>query len=79
MAGRTRALEGEPLSSFWQDRAVFVTGGTGFLGGSIVRQLLRQGAQVACLIRDWTPESELIGSDLLQQVTTIRGSFMILG
>lgn len=61
------------MSSFWQDRAVFVTGGTGFLGGSIVRQLLRQGAQVACLIRDWTPESELIGSDLLQQVTTIRG------
>ena len=50
---------------------VFVTGGTGFIGGEVVRQLRARGDDVACLVR--TPEKaakltelgcELIGGDL---------------
>ncbi len=50
---------------------VFVTGGTGFIGGEVVRQLRARGAEVACLLR--TPEKgqkvadlgcELVAGDL---------------
>lgn len=50
---------------------VFVTGGTGFIGGEVVRQLRARGAEVACLVR--TPEKgkavaelgcELVSGDL---------------
>jgi len=50
---------------------VFVTGGTGFIGGEVVRQLRARGDEVACLVR--TPEKatklkdlgcELVGGDL---------------
>ncbi|HEX7058981.1 MAG TPA: NAD-dependent epimerase/dehydratase family protein [Solirubrobacterales bacterium] len=50
---------------------VFVTGGTGFIGGEVARQLRARGDQVACLVR--TPEKgkkvaelgcELVSGDL---------------
>jgi nucleoside-diphosphate-sugar epimerase len=50
---------------------VFVTGGTGFIGGEVVRQLRARGDEVACLVR--TPEKaakltelgcELVSGDL---------------
>jgi nucleoside-diphosphate-sugar epimerase len=50
---------------------VFLTGGTGFIGGEVARQLRARGDQVACLVR--TPEKatkltelgcELVGGDL---------------
>ena len=60
-------------SNFWQDRRTFVTGGTGLLGGWLVRRLLEARADVVCLIRDWVPESELVRSRLLDRVTVVRG------
>ena len=59
--------------SFWQDRPTFVTGGTGLLGGWLVRRLLNLGAEVVCLVRDWVPQSELVHTQLVEQVKVIRG------
>jgi CDP-glucose 4,6-dehydratase len=60
-------------SSFWRDRPVFVTGGTGLVGGWLVRRLLDAGADVVCLMRDWVPQSELVTSRLIEKVTVVRG------
>jgi CDP-glucose 4,6-dehydratase len=61
------------MSGFWRDRPTLVTGGTGLVGGWVVRRLLREGADVVCLVRDWVPESEFVRTGLLQQVKTVRG------
>ncbi|AMV24299.1 CDP-glucose 4,6-dehydratase [Gemmata sp. SH-PL17] len=61
------------MSGFWQDRPTLVTGGTGLVGGWVVRRLLRAQADVVCLVRDWVPESELVRGGLLPQVKTVRG------
>ena len=60
-------------SPFWRDRAVFVTGATGLVGGWTVRQLLAKGADVVVLLRDWVPRSVLISSGLLDQIRVVRG------
>jgi CDP-glucose 4,6-dehydratase len=60
-------------SSFWQDRPVLVTGGTGLLGGWLVRRLLEHGADIVCLVRDWVPQSEIIHAQLIDRVRVVRG------
>jgi CDP-glucose 4,6-dehydratase len=61
------------MNSFWKDRSVFVTGGTGLLGSWLVAQLMDHGANVVCLVRDWVPQSELVRSRRIEQVKTVRG------
>jgi CDP-glucose 4,6-dehydratase len=58
---------------FWQDRPVFVTGASGLLGSWLVRRLLKAGADVVCLVRDWVPQSELVRGALLDRVKVVRG------
>lgn len=58
---------------FWRDRRVFVTGATGLVGSWLVRRLLEAEADVVCLVRDWTPQAELIRSGMIDQVTIVRG------
>jgi CDP-glucose 4,6-dehydratase len=60
-------------SSFWQDRPTLVTGATGLVGGWGVRRLVEEGAQVACLVRDWLPRCELVRAHLIEQVAVVRG------
>lgn len=62
--------------SFWRDRSVFVTGATGIQGSWLTRALVRAGAEVVTLIRDWVPQSELCRSGLLEQVRVVRGDIM---
>ena len=61
------------MNSFWKDRSVFVTGGTGLLGSWLVAHLMDHGANVVCLVRDWVPQSELVRSRRIEQVKTVRG------
>jgi CDP-glucose 4,6-dehydratase len=58
---------------FWLDRPVFVTGGTGLVGGSLVRRLKEAGADVVCLVRDWIPQSELMRLHIIEHIKVVRG------
>ncbi len=60
-------------NKFWLDRPTLVTGGTGLIGGWLVRRLRELGADVVCLVRDWVPQSELVRSGLFAQVKVVRG------
>lgn len=60
-------------TSFWLDRPVFVTGGTGLVGGWLIKHLVERGADIVCLVRDWIPQSELVRNHLIEQVKVVRG------
>lgn len=64
----------EPSPSFWQGRAVFVTGATGLLGSWLVPALHRAGADVTVLVRDALPRSLLVADGWLDKLNVIRGS-----
>jgi CDP-glucose 4,6-dehydratase len=74
VAGREGTLEGLGMKTFWRDRPIFVTGGTGLVGTWLVRRLLEAGADITCLIRDWVPQSELVNSHLIERVKVVRGN-----
>jgi CDP-glucose 4,6-dehydratase len=59
--------------SFWRDRPTLVTGGTGLLGGWLVRRLVELEADVICLMRDWVPQSELVRARLIERTKVVRG------
>jgi CDP-glucose 4,6-dehydratase len=61
------------MSSFWRDRSVLITGGTGLLGSWLVSRLVDAGSNVVCLVRDWVPQSELIRTGSIERVSTVRG------
>ena len=64
---------GIDAAGFWRDRPVLVTGGTGLVGGWLVRRLVDAGADVVCLVRDWVPQSELIRRGTIESVKVVRG------
>lgn len=66
-------FSGRPDPAFWRFRNVFVTGATGLLGGCLVRSLVKAGASVTVLVRDWIPDSRLISEGWLNQVNVVRG------
>ncbi len=58
---------------FWQDRPTLITGASGLVGSWLVKSLVDMGADVACLVRDWVPQSELVRSGTLDKVRVVRG------
>jgi CDP-glucose 4,6-dehydratase len=59
--------------SFWLDRPTFVTGGSGLVGSWLVKRLTEAGADLVCLVRDWVPQSEMVRTNLMEQVKVVRG------
>jgi len=66
-------VEEVDVKSFWRDRPVLVTGGTGLVGGWLMGRLLESGADLVCLVRDWTPQSEAVRSGTLDRINVVRG------
>ena len=60
-------------NGLWRDRAVFITGATGLVGGWLTKLLLEQGAAVTALVRDWVPSSEFVRRGLADRVNVVRG------
>jgi CDP-glucose 4,6-dehydratase len=58
---------------FWTDRPTLVTGATGLVGGWLVGELVRRGADVVGLVRDHVPRSRLLAGPLGQHVTLVHG------
>ncbi len=59
--------------SFWKDKHVFVTGATGLVGSWLIKRLLKEKAYVVALIRDWDPQSELIRSQEIYDISVVQG------
>lgn len=60
-------------NGFWSGRRVFVTGASGLLGSALVEELVDLRAQVTCLLRDWVPDSRLVGEGMLSRVQIVHG------
>jgi CDP-glucose 4,6-dehydratase len=58
----------------WSQHRVFVTGATGIVGSWLVKRLLKEGAYVVCLVRDWDPQSELIRSGDVHRTNVVNGA-----
>ena len=63
-------------AAFWKHRPVFVTGGTGLVGSTLVHRLIECGADVVCLVRDWVPQSEMVQSGDIEKVRVVRGDIV---
>ena len=61
------------VSGFWKGRSVLVTGASGLIGPWLVEELLRQGAEPACLVRDIVPGSRFFSDGLSSKVAIVRG------
>jgi CDP-glucose 4,6-dehydratase len=61
------------VDNFWYSRSVLVTGGTGLVGGWLVKELLKRGARVSGLIVDADTSSELYRSGDVHKINVING------
>ena len=57
----------------WRGRRCLVTGATGIVGSWLVKRLLREGASVIALVRDWDPQSELVRSGDIMRTSVVNG------
>lgn len=61
------------MDNFWENRNVFITGSTGFLGSYLTDALISNKASVTCLVRDWVSNSRFALSDTFKKVNVVRG------
>lgn len=61
------------MDNFWQNRNVFITGSTGFLGSYLTDELIRRKSSVTSLLRDWVFNSRFIFSDTYKKVNVVKG------
>ena len=60
--------------SFWDNRDVFLTGCTGFLGSYVAKELVNQGANVTGLVRDIVPQSNLYKGQEYKRINLVSGA-----
>jgi CDP-glucose 4,6-dehydratase len=60
--------------SFWRDRNVLVTGGTGLLGSWLAEALLAREAHVVGIIRDRVPRSRLVSDRVIERIDVVWGA-----
>jgi CDP-glucose 4,6-dehydratase len=60
-------------TAYWQDKNVFVTGASGFLGSWLTETLVQLKANVVVLQRDIVPHSLFTLSGTVNKVTLVRG------
>ena len=60
-------------NAHWQDRRVFITGCTGFLGSWLTAALVERGADVVGLVRDHVPQAQLFRNGTVGQMTLVNG------
>ena len=57
----------------WNQRRVLVTGATGMVGSWVTRELVNRNSFVVAMVADTDPNSELIRSGVINQVTVVNG------
>ena len=62
------------MNNFWEDKNVFITGGSGLLGSNLVKKLLElKTHKIVVLIRDYVPKSLFFSEKLCDKVIIVNG------
>ncbi|MCR1951252.1 GDP-mannose 4,6-dehydratase [Clostridium sp. DSM 100503] len=61
------------VNKFWNNKNVFITGGTGFLGSYLVKKLVNNGSNVTILVRDYIPQSNIYIGEEYKKVNVVHG------
>ena len=62
------------VNKFWNNKNVFITGATGFLGSYLVKKLVNYGANVTILVRDYIPQSNIYNGEEYKKVNVVNGT-----
>ncbi len=62
--------------NYWKDKNVFITGPTGLLGPWLIKELLKQNANIYVLIRDFVPKSLFYSDGLDKKVNVVIGDLL---
>ena len=62
--------------NFWRSKNVLLTGGTGFVGGNLIKKLLEYNCNIFCIIRNDNPQSFLSIENLNKEIRTIKGDII---
>ena len=62
------------MDNFWEDKNVFITGGSGLLGSHLVKRLLElKTYRIVVLVRDYVPKSLFFSEKLNEKVIMVNG------